>query len=325
VPFLTAGLGFSLNDVNDSSKPRIKIKGDDSTIAGTLTAGFDYFLVPNVAVGGSVHSWIYPDMDTSVIIRDDFNRVIFTDESKMNLTSVALLVHIRLFPGQAASADGSRSRRLFLADHGPFDTEERRYYLYGTAGNMIFLDDDFGGGISLQSPGGVNWLLGGGLGVNLGRRWGLEVQLVNSDPNMKTGAIGKFAEMSNFVVLPQVRYRWQFLDGRLVPFVMAGIGVTFNDINDRRSVVDVYPSDVERTPLVDVDGSSVVGSVGVGIEYFLNHNLSFGLAVPFYFYPDWDTSVQQRGPNGGLIGSPVESTMNYSGPAPMARLTAYIP
>jgi opacity protein-like surface antigen len=243
----------------------------------------------------------------------------------MNLTSVALLVHIRLFPGQQGSPDGSKRRRLLIADHGPFDTEERRYYLYGAAGDMIFLDDEFGGGVLLQAPGGANWLLGGGLGVNLDRRWGLEVQLVNSDPNMKIGVIGQFAEMSNFVVLPQVRYRWHLRGGRLVPFVMAGIGVTFNDINDRRSVVDVYPSGVQRTPVVDVDGTSVVGSVGIGIEYFLNHNLSFGLALPFYFYPDWDTSVQQRGPNGGLIGSPVESSMNFSGLAPMVRLTAYIP
>jgi hypothetical protein len=190
---------------------------------------------------------------------------------------------------------------------------------------MIFLDDEFGDRVALRAPGDLNWGLGGGLGVNLGGHWGMELQLLNTDPNINFDVQGKFAEMSNFVVLPQLRYRWRLRGGRLVPFVTAGLGATFNDINDRRTVVDQYAEGARYTPVPDVEGSSVVGSVGVGLEYFLSRHLSFGIAVPFYIYPDWDTSVQQRGKGGALLGSPVESSMNYSGFAPMARLTAYVP
>ena len=110
-----------------------------------------------------------------------------------------------------------------------------------------------------------------------------------------------------------------------MPFVTAGIGGTINDNNDHRTRVDQYAAGARYTPVVKMEDSSVVGSVGVGLEYFLNHHLSFGIAVPFYIYPDWDTSVQQRGKNGALLGSPAKSSMNYSGFAPMARLTAYVP
>ena len=325
VPYLTGGAGFALNDINDSSKPHVKLRGDDATIAGTLAAGFDYFLAPSVAVGASLHSWIYPDIDTSMTVLNDAGGVVFSDESTMNLTSVALLMHIRVFPGQPASADGTRARRLFIADHGPFDTDDRRYYLYAAAGDMLFLDDKVGDRVALRAPGDLNWGLGCGLGVNLGGHWGVELQLLSTDPNINFDVQGKFAEMGNFVILPQLRYRWQFRGGRLVPFATAGLGATINDNNDHRTVVDQYAKGARYTPVVDMEESSVVGSVGVGLEYFLNHYLSFGIAVPFYIYPDWDTSVQQRGKGGALLGSPVESSMNYSGFAPMARLTAYIP
>ena len=325
VPYLTGGVGFSLNDVNDTSKPLVKIEGDDTTVAGTLAAGFDYFLAPNVAVGGSLHSWIYPDVDTGMVVRDSYNRVVFVDDSNMNLTSIALMAHIRLFPGQPGSPDGRRPRRLLIAEQGPFDGDERRYYVYVAGGDALFLDDDFGAGVKLEAPGSVNWALGGGLGLNLNGRWGVELQLLNSDPNLQLDGIGKFAEMSNFVVLPQVRYRWQFWRGRLVPFATAGVGVTFNDINDRRGMVDVYRAGSRWTPVVDVDESSVVGSIGIGVEYFLNRNISLALSMPFYIYPDWDTLVQSRGKGGQLTGMPADDSMNYTGFAPMIRLTAYVP
>jgi hypothetical protein len=72
-----------------------------------------------------------------------------------------------------------------------------------------------------------------------------------------------------------------------------------------------------KSPTVSVQATSVAGEVGVGLEYFLSHWLSVGLAVPVYLYPDIATTVQQG-------SHPVErSHANFSGIAPELQLKAY--
>jgi hypothetical protein len=42
-------------------------------------------------------------------------------------------------------------------------------------------------------------------------------------------------------------------------------------------------------------------------------------------YPDWDTTVLQRGANGQKVGQPVHGSWNYTGIFPNLRLTVYMP
>ena len=63
---------------------------------------------------------------------------------------------------------------------------------------------------------------------------------------------------------------------------------------------------------------SFAGQVGVGLDYFLNHHLSFGIAFPFYLYPDLNTRIQYPGqPDVG-------GRVNFSGFAPQIHVTAYL-
>jgi opacity protein-like surface antigen len=323
VPYLTGGVGLSLNEVNDTGNPKIKVETERSSIVGAIAAGLEYFVAEDVAVGLEVHSFIYPAIDSSMVVRDQANRIILDDHDQVNLTSVAGLAHLRLFPGQS-SAHGKR--RLFFADRGPFDTDAVRVYLYGLAGHTQILDGDFGGNIEVVAPGDFNATLGGGLGVNVSRHWGYEVQLFNSEPNMNLSGVGKFAELSNFTVLPMVRFRWPLRGGRVVPFATAGVGVAFNKINDVRNDVDQFGVGAVKTPQVSVDETSVAGSVAVGVEYFLNHHVSIGLSVPFYLYPDWDTEV--RGGTafvGGAAGATHRSQTNFSSVGALLLIKAYLP
>jgi len=317
VPWGLGGIGWSLNAINDATTPRVKVSGDGSTIAGTLALGFDYFLADDVAVGASAQSFIYPSIDTEVFNKDTGERL----HGSNNLTSMALLVHIRVFPGKPRSADGTGMQREAL-----FDTDERRYYLFGTGGDHVFFDDKYGGGLTAKAAGSSNWTLGGGGGVNLDKHWGVELALLSdSDLNINAGELGKIGEMGIFTILPTARYRWQFWGGRLVPFATAGIGVAINRPNDPRNIVDVFQKGSRRTPKYDIQSTSVAGSVGIGLEYFLNHHLSIGLGVPLMIYPDWDTTVQQRDKTGASVGQPVKSTWNYTGIFPNVRLTVYVP
>ncbi|MGH7341073.1 MAG: outer membrane protein, partial [Candidatus Rokuibacteriota bacterium] len=208
VPFVTAGVGYSLNDDNDQHKPKVKVTADESTIAGTLAAGLDYFVNPNVAIGLSLHSYFYPDQDARIVVRDDVNRIISDTEGSFNQSSVALLAHVRLFPGQPGTPGNPGLRRLIFADHGPFDTDETRVYLYALGGHTAMFDDDFGEDVTFADPGDFNATLGVGAGVNLDRHWGVELQFLDVAPNINRDPFGKFSEVDNLTFLLLARFRW---------------------------------------------------------------------------------------------------------------------
>ncbi len=326
VPFVTAGLGLSYSDVNDTGNLRVKLTMDEQSLAGSLAMGAEYFVAENVSFGVVMQSFHYPKADTELEVRDPGNRVILRERDEVDLASVSLLAQIRLYPGQAwrpATRDERERKRTFLfAEEGPFDTDDVRVYLYALGGHTFVFDEDFGGGIDIEAPGRFNATLGGGLGVNLTRHWGAELQLVHTEPNLARSAdVGKFAEMSNLTVLPTVRFRWPCGEGRWVPFATAGFGASFSNINDVRQTADVFQRGSVNTPIARIDETSIAGSLGVGVEYFLNHHITFGVAVPYYFYPDLDTLVQER--NG--TGAVQRQTVNLSGLAPMVRITAYMP
>lgn len=327
VPYVTAGVGWSMSDINDTGDLKVKVEMDEQSIAGSVGAGIEYFVAPNVAFGVSAASYIYPEADTHIVIRDDANRVTSESRGSVDLTSVALLAHVRLFLGEPASPEEGSWRdlgRLLYARNGPFDTDDVRFYLYSLTGHTFLVDDDFGGGIAMESPGDFNATLGGGLGVNLTRHWGGEIDLLNSEPNLDGGAVGKFIELSNFLVVPAVRYRYAVADRRVVLSAKAGVGAAFYNLNDARETADVFR--VVRgvqTPRVDMDDASVAGMVAVGVEYFLNHNISVGVSVPYFIYPDVDTVVQRR--EQRPFPPAVHTHVNPSGVGVLLMIRAYVP
>ena len=326
VPYVTGGIGASLNDVNDTGNPRIKNETDDYSLVGSIALGLDYFVADDVAVGLSMHTFIYPDVDATMVVRDQANRIILNDQSSMNLTSISALAHLRVFPGQSADRG---ERRLFFADHGPFDTDDLRVYLYLFGGNTWLFSDEFADEVTMKAPGDFNATLGGGLGLNFSQHWGAEIQLVNSEPNLNVSGIGKFAEISNFSVLPMVRFRWPLYGGRVVPYALAGLGVAFNDVNDARTEIDQFAVGTVRAPKVDVQDTSVAASVGIGVEYFLNRHLSFGVSVPAYIFPVWDSVVRYnsiRRPGGGSFPrGTVRDSANFSSIGGLLQIKVYLP
>jgi opacity protein-like surface antigen len=325
VPFMTAGIGGSLNEVNDTGNPRIKLEADRYSIVGSVAAGLEYFFADDVAIGVSLHGFIYPDVDTHMIVRDQGNRITLDERDTTNLSSIAALAHMRVMFGQAAGE--GRSGNYFLADHGPFDTDELRVYLYLMGGHTQLFDDDFAGDLELKAPGDFNATLGGALGMNFSRHWGAEIQLMNSEPNLNLTGIGKFAELSNFTVMPTVRFRWPLCGGRLVPFATAGVGVAFNDIGDARGEVDQFAVGSVSAPHVRlIDDTTIAGTVGIGVEYFLNRHLSIGVALPAYIYPDADAEVQfGSARSGGTAGRTERGSYNVTGIAGLLQVKVLLP
>lgn len=320
VPWVTAGVGGSVTDINETGDPDIVIETDQWNIVGTLAVGLDWFVADDVAIGGSLHGFIHPRQDVRVVEYDQLRRPVFEEDGTLDNSGVAALVHLKLFLGQ--EAEPGRPRRLFLADHGPFDVDARRFYAYATVANTFYFDEDFGGGVQLEGPGDLT--IGGGAGVNLDRHWGAEIHMVVNEPALGLAPFGNFQELSVFSVLPTARFRWPLLAGRLVPFATAGIGVAFLDLNDRSQIALVTPSRgapfLRRDiPTTRVDDTTLAGAVGLGLEYFLNHHVSVSGGATFYLYSAVTTRVQQVG------RAPTYGTVDPSGIAPMLRLTAYLP
>lgn len=310
VPFANAGVGVVVTDINEGADPLVRMKTDEVVVAGGLGLGFDYFVAPNVAFGLGLQSVICPDQSTTLEV---FNRRggVSRTTADSNLTNLSVLGHVRVFPGQAA--DGTHDGHWLLADHGPYDSDEVRGYLSGMFGFGTGFDNSFGGGIELDRNAAAT--VGGALGANFDRYWGVEVQLLSLDVALDQSPNGKVAEFGVFSWIPTVRFRYPFLEGRLVPFVTAGLGGVQGDVNDQHRYFDSG----KATPIVDVGGPALAGSVGLGLEYFLNHNISVGVAVPFVFAADLDTTATE------VNGKVTHGHVNVSGVNALFRLTAYVP
>ena len=86
------------------------------------------------------------------------------------------------------------------------------------------------------------------------------------------GAIGEYAVAA---IVPQARFRYPLLEGRLMPYAMAGVGLGYSEFNDRK------PSGAG----VKIDGNpyGVSGLLGVGIEYFVTSNIAFNFETRYLF------------------------------------------
>jgi opacity protein-like surface antigen len=319
MPYLTGGVGFSSNDVHGFFKPYAQSNTSSTTVVGSLSAGLDYFISENVAAGFEFRSLIHPDQDAEVTFQDPHTGRGKRYSDSLNLTSLSLLAHLRFFPGQQASADGERT--FFLADHGPFDTDELRGYVAGLFGYEWIWDRNVGAGVHVREKGGdTNLTKGGALGLNFDGHWGAEVQLLYTMLDIRLSTGPRFAKMNVFEVLPALRYRYPLLGGRLVPFLLGGVGVSLLDTNEQRPLsVTQDGRSVILFPKFNPGSPAIVGMIGVGIEYFLNHHLSVGLTVPLHLYSAVDTELRQAG------RKTMTGTADLTGLAMFLQLKAYLP
>ena len=319
VPYLTGGVGASSNDVHGNFSPFVSASSTRTTVVGSLSAGFDYFISENVAAGLEFRSLIHPSQDAEAIYTNPRTGQITRFDDSTNLTAISLLAHLKVFPGQPLGADGGRT--FFLADHGPFDTDEVRGYVSGLFGYDYMWDRNAGSGVRLRDEGGdTNLTKGGAVGMNFDGNWGAEVQLLYTMVDIRQTTGTRFAKLDIFEVLPVLRYRYPLLAGRLVPFLIGGIGTALLDTaEDRPSFESRNGHQVIVFPHFDPGGPAIVGVLGVGIEYFLNHHLSVGLIAPVHIYSTVDTSLRRTG------HATQTGTADLTSFEPMLQLKAYMP
>jgi opacity protein-like surface antigen len=120
-------------------------------------------------------------------------------------------------------------------------------------------------------------LFGASVGVNLNRYWGVELSAEGFERRLRLNgsALGEYAVVP---LVPQVRLRYPFLDDRLTPYVLGGVGVALTEFNDRKNPGFGVS--------VDTPASTVVGAIGAGLEYFVADNVAAGVEVKYLIAGD---------------------------------------
>src|SRR5262245_56136033 len=169
-----------------------------------------------------------------------------------------------------------------------FDDTGRLYFDFVTGMNFT-LDKHFAGDADID--GEPDLLLGGSLGYNISRHWGVELQFQGGEPDLRSSSRGKIREISIITIVPAARYRWHLLDDRLVPYVTGGVGMSFTDVNE----------DAKPFTRADTDSQTVVGSLSAGFDYFLSENVAVGFEGRYVIHPNQQAEVRFQNPGGGGV------------------------
>jgi opacity protein-like surface antigen len=129
-------------------------------------------------------------------------------------------------------------------------------------------------------------------GMNLNAYFGLELAGDHTVLDLSVPGRGKMAEYGIFTLLPQVRARYPLRDAHLVPYVLAGIGISHNEFKDRKE------------PAVGVsiraDGTTLAASVGGGLEYLVAPNIVLGVEAHWLMSRDQTIQIGDRGGKANL-------------------------
>jgi opacity protein-like surface antigen len=139
---------------------------------------------------------------------------------------------------------------------------------------------------------GVHDYYGFALGANLNRYLGVELSGDRFELFPEISGIGTIGEYGVFALMPQIRLRYPLLRDRLVPYVIGGAGIALTEFNDRKT-----PSDTAGRPIsalgmsIQDESTTLVGTLGAGIEYFLADNIALGVEFKYLFAGDQALTV----------------------------------
>jgi opacity protein-like surface antigen len=171
------------------------------------------------------------------------------------------------------------------------DTDQTRFYLAIRLGGALFTTTQPVKDVEFErfadSP-----LISGSVGLNLGKHWGVEVAGDGHETNFRVPGAGKIGEYAIWTIIPQVRLRYPLLANRLTPYLVGGVGVGFTEFNDTTPSGEGFH--------VNTTYSSVVGSLGGGLEYFVVHNIALGVEAKYLFFRDVELRVNGLGGKANL-------------------------
>jgi len=279
VPYVLAGAGMAVTQVNDTSVP-VSWQGGNTRVrpAGAVAVGIEYFLTDDIAFGTEGRYFIIGDGEFSAA----------GEETDTSLNAAMWTFGLRLFypelhPSPPRTWTSHDATRIYLAARvggalpgasevfpGTWDDPEQP--IFGSALSVLF---------------------GGAVGVNLGRYAGVELSIENRELTLHTAGVGDLGEYALFPILLQGRLRYPLLDGRLEPYVLGGAGVELAELNDS--------SDVPAGLPVSADDQTLVGAIGAGFEYFVTQDISIGWEMKYLISRGHELQIGRGAPVSGNL------------------------
>jgi opacity protein-like surface antigen len=263
-PYALAGLGASFAEFNDRKRPGIgrRIRGDDTALVGALGGGIDYAISRDVSAG----------VEVRYLASRGHEITIGEDGGPASLDAVVVGATLRLLLEPEVPA--------IPAARAPEDAT-RFLYLVFRVGGATATRSRIASGVEAHPEnaaitGRLNLLFGAGVGADITRHLGLELVADGHEYLLDVPGIGTAGEYAVYTLVPQVRARYPLLADRLVPYAIAGIGISYAEFNDRK------PHGI-RSQLRGTDYGAV-GTAGAGIEWFLSSAIAFGLEVKYQHF-----------------------------------------
>jgi opacity protein-like surface antigen len=258
-PYVIGGAGVALMEFNDRKRPGFGVSVDmpASTVVGAIGAGLEYFVADNVAAGVEIKYLIAGEQTVRI------NGVPRGEDLDSLYSAVGL--------------------RVFFPEHKPTprvdvrDGLPARVYLGLQLGAAITTDADSMPGVELHpepaAVGPANYFIGGVIGLDLGRHFGLELTAGGYEVRVHFADRGSVGEEAIYAIIPQVRARYPVLDGRLVPYAVGGVGAGYAEFNDRKPAGAGFA----------IEGTSwgVAATLGTGIEYLVASNIAAGVEARY--------------------------------------------
>lgn len=268
-PYVMGGVGVQFGDFNDR-KPAafgMRVDAHGMAVAASLGAGIEYYVADNIAVGGESRYLISRDQEIKIGDRG----------GRANLDAVLTTIGLRLLFPEGPEAPRS------------YEPPTWRPYFGVRLGGHMFLHEDLGDGLEIKPEqaaiGGVlNQYFNVSGGVDIGQYFGAGLVVEGFKGTLRLAGTGGIGKLSLYVVMPEVRARYPLLDHRLVPYALAGLGVSYAEVHDLK------PPGFDLRP--DADNYSPAGALGVGVDYFVVRNIALGLESKYLILRDHHVTVR---------------------------------
>jgi len=271
VPYVLAGAGVGWYDFNDplqhSPPYNVDAQGTELVISGGV--GVDLFINETVAF----------NLEWKYIWLQDLGITVDGASGTFQMADFVGTFGFRAYLDRAPNVPLAEAQ-----EQAPI-----RLYFGAGWGGAVLTDSDWVPGVSLShevsSLGTVGQSVELALGFNFARHFGFEFAVDYWEGNINldnvAGVSGGVGEYAVYAAIPNLRFRWPMQEGRFVPYLLAGAGATYSEVNDR--------FDNGSGVTVNSKGFAPACSVGGGVEYFFNRNVSlFGQTKWIY---SWDRKV----------------------------------
>ncbi|MFM7100985.1 MAG: outer membrane protein [Verrucomicrobiota bacterium] len=288
VPYLLAGAGPSFIQFNDRKAAGFgqQIDARGTVFSAAVGGGLDWFVTDNVAL----------NLEGRYLFTEALGVRYEQGAHTLDASTPLLTVGLRVF-----------FREI---EPRPLPTQARRLrfhpYFGVRVGASHLVDDQLGNGLEVGPE--VSAFLGDSnqtgsivLGANLGRHWNVEVSLEQQEYNLRHPDWGDFSEYAAYAIMPTVGYRWPLGGGRWVPYLAAGVGAVYGEVND------IKPRG--KGLVVEGGGFRPALRAGGGLEYFVTSN--FSLTTDVRYLHTWGQDVTVNGVDFGGDFSNVSATLGF--------------